>query len=132
MTNDEVNDLIHRLKELQVEQRHVINLLEETYRNQSQNRENTSTTTSGNNQISPSSTPDRSCGTTSKRNENAAFKPGDRVKIINKVKKHSEGSIDNNDRTATVTKVNKATKRVHIQTDNGFDTWRLEHNLKRL
>jgi hypothetical protein len=65
---------------------------------------------------------------------NTTFVTGDRVRIINAVKVPFTRSANERDKTATVryTKPHNAEIKVFITTDNGFKTWRLEKNLRKI
>jgi hypothetical protein len=59
------------------------------------------------------------------------FRRGDRVRIINKVRKPATAGIswtEEKERLATVTKI--VPDQVHIRTDNGTNTWRAPNNLE--
>lgn len=61
------------------------------------------------------------------------FRPGDRVRVTNKVRKPATAGsawTEARERLATVTKV--IPDQVHILTDNGTKTWRAPNNLKRV
>lgn len=66
------------------------------------------------------------------------FRAGDRVKIINKIKKPCDWkgpwnpTVAAKHRLATVTDVSTTTDRVCIRTDTGIDTWRVSRNLAPL
>jgi hypothetical protein len=66
--------------------------------------------------------------------DEGGFAVGDRVRIINKVRKPANWSAelpwdDQQARQATVTRV--TTGKVHFVTDNGVETWRAHTNLRR-
>ena len=65
---------------------------------------------------------------------NTTFGAGDRMRIVNAVKVPSTRSANKRDRTATVryTREHNDDIKVFITTDNGFKTWRLEKNLRKL
>jgi putative ribosome biogenesis GTPase RsgA len=66
---------------------------------------------------------------------NTTYEPGDRVRITNTVKVPFTRSVNERDRTATVRYThpqNEQLIKVFIITDNGFKTWRLEKNLRRI
>jgi hypothetical protein len=56
------------------------------------------------------------------------FQVGDRVVIINKVRRPLNRSVNNGDRTAVVIKVSEG--RIDLKTSNGFSTWRAPQNLR--
>jgi transcription antitermination factor NusG len=65
---------------------------------------------------------------------NTTYKVGDRVRITNGVTVPFARNANERDRTATVryTKPHNEHTKVYITTDNGFRTWRLEKNLRRI
>jgi hypothetical protein len=64
----------------------------------------------------------------------SAYEPGDRVRIQNNVTKPFTRRVNTGDRDSTVqyTLTAKDQTKVFIRTDNGFDTWRLEKNLRKI
>jgi ligand-binding sensor domain-containing protein len=67
----------------------------------------------------------------------ARFKIGDRVRIVNQVRRPKRWPQDRDwnserARNATVTDIDNFNERVYITTDNGIATWRKEHNLTKL
>jgi hypothetical protein len=58
------------------------------------------------------------------------FRVGDRVEITNKVRRLFNRTPTNKDRSSTVIKVSE--KRIDLITDNGTETWRAPHNLRRI
>jgi hypothetical protein len=122
MTNDEVETLLTRLKELQLEQQHIVTLLEEAYRNKTSNVA----------QVSPRSTVSTNSNSSNKKQPVRGFGIGDRVRITNKVRKQGDQPVGPKDRVGIVTSVNINNGRIYICTDNGTETWRLSHNLKHI
>lgn len=61
----------------------------------------------------------------------ATFKRGDRVRIVNKIRKPATagaGWVREKEETATVTRIREG--QIHITTDNGTQTWRGPNNLQ--
>jgi carboxylesterase type B len=67
-------------------------------------------------------------------NEAPAYEYGDRVRIQNAISKPftRHANTGNQDSTVQYTLTNNNITKVFIQTDNGFNTWRLEKNLRRI
>jgi hypothetical protein len=111
MSKPTVAELIQRLQEIHLEQRDVIDTLQRSINNDS---------------------------LSSVVRPGATFKPGDRVKITNKLGKSTRTTprfpINGNgydpDRAATVTSVSGT--RINLITDSGHTTWRISKNLTRL
>jgi hypothetical protein len=66
--------------------------------------------------------------------ESLAYEYGDRVRIQNAISKPFTRRANAGDRDSTVqyTLTNNDLTKVFIRTDNGFNTWRLEKNLRRI
>jgi hypothetical protein len=64
----------------------------------------------------------------------SAYEPGDRVRIQNSITKPFTRRANTGDRDSTVqyTLTAKDSTKVFIRTDNGFNTWRLEKNLRKI
>ena len=62
------------------------------------------------------------------------YKQGDRVRIKNKIASVFPRRANTGDRDSTVlyTETRNGKLKIHIRTDNGFNTWRLEKNLLRI
>ena len=56
-------------------------------------------------------------------------RPGDRVRIKNKISQVTGREVEERDRLATVTRVNVGRRRIYITTDSGIETWRAPKNL---
>ena len=56
-------------------------------------------------------------------------RPGDRVRIKNRISQITGREIEERDRLATVTRVNVGLRRIYITTDSGIETWRAPKNL---
>jgi hypothetical protein len=70
----------------------------------------------------------------SERYETRTYEHGDRVRIQNAISKPFTRRANAGDRDSTVqyTLTNNDQTKVFIRTDNGFNTWRLEKNLRRI
>jgi hypothetical protein len=64
----------------------------------------------------------------------STYEPGDRVRIQNNITKPFTRRANTGDRDSTVqyTLTAKDSTKVFIRTDNGFNTWRLEKNLRKI
>ena len=140
MINDRITILINKLKGLQLEQKVVIEEIEELYselaqqqQHQLQSRIEPATRVSP--QVIPEATgPVRQVNRiTGEVIVIEGFQVGDRVRITNKVKRtHGNRPINEGDKKATVYDIDLHSGRIHILTDNGTKTWRLTKNLKHI
>jgi len=118
MPTETVDELIEQLKRLKVQESDVLERLSRAREREREVQDRTGTPRN------PIGTP-----------PNTTFATGDRVRIANSVKVPFTRSVNARDRTATVryTKPhNDDETKVFITTDNGFKTWRLEKNLRKL
>jgi hypothetical protein len=120
MSNNDIQQLLKRLKELQLEEQKIISALEEAL--------------SSGTLRSPASPAVPSV--VIEDNSPRSIKIGDRVRILNETRKSGLGLIlgtnynSDQDRLATVYDV--VGKRIYFQTDNGQKTWRYAKNLHRI
>lgn len=123
---DDIAALIKELKDLKIREAGILARLEAA------NERNRPSTTGGS-----SNDQDRTNGDLPTSTPLRGLKTGDRVKTINRLRKPASWPDDiewdeGTARLATVTKVDVAADRVYIATDNGFQTWRMRANLRRL
>ena len=141
MTHEETTTLINQFKELHLQakdihkkQQEIINRLEATHQASVQQqptlipvREERLSPIVTVPQVSPRAT------TLSEELRIDQYKKGDRVRIINKVRKPAgRGQVETKDRTGKVIGRDLITERVYILTDNGTKTWRLPKNIRRI
>ena len=110
MPTETVDQLIEQLKRLKVQESAVLEKLSRAREHEKETQHRTGTP------------------------RNTTFATGDRVRITNAVKVPFTRSANERDKTATVryTKPHNAEIKVFITTDNGFKTWRLEKNLRKI
>jgi hypothetical protein len=118
MPNDEIEILIEELKELHLQERRILASIEQAYRL-------SSTTTSTN--LPSNSTPQT---TTKQSNTASAFKKGDHIIIVNKVRLPNNRPVQTGDRTSVVT--GQSRDRIDFVTTNGTVTWRAPKNIRLL
>ena len=111
MEEKQIGDLIEELKALKLRESVVISQLEAAYRRR----------------------PDEY--TTSTAEQETGLSPGDRVYVVNRVRKPATWTSKvvwtaEKERRATVTRVTAT--QIHILTDNGVRTWRAPNNLQKL
>lgn len=71
----------------------------------------------------------------SQRRQSRTFSPGDRVEVLNTVKRPQRATSTwtfAKERLGTVTEYNATTDQVWFRTDNGIETYRVSKNLKKL
>lgn len=112
MEEKQIGDLIEELKALKLRESVVISQLEAAYRRRPNDDYTTSTA-----------------------EQETGLSPGDRVYVINRVRKPATWTSKvewtaEKERRATVTRVTAT--QIHILTDNGVRTWRAPNNLRRL
>jgi hypothetical protein len=110
MPTETVDQLIEQLKRLKVQESAVLEKLSRAREHEKETQHRTGTP------------------------RNTTFAVGDQVRIINAVKVPFTRSVNERDKTATVryTKPHNKEIKVFITTDNGFKTWRLEKNLRKI
>jgi hypothetical protein len=119
MSNETVDDLIQQLKNIRLQESEVLDRL---YRARQLEKEEREANTDG--PPTPSS----------------QLKEGDRVTITNGIRTPFGRRANIGDRNSTVLRAQHQdeqnlfvdTIRIHIRTDNGFTTWRLKKNLRRI
>ena len=63
-------------------------------------------------------------------NDNTQLQVGDRVLITNKIRRPLNRPVNQGDRVAVITKI--LPNHINIRTDNGNNTWRAPHYLRKL
>ena len=117
MPTETVDQLIEQLKRLKVQENVVLEKLSRAREREREVQDRIGT-------------PRNTVGTP----QNTTFATGDRVRIANAVKVPFTRSVNARDKTATVryTKPYNDDIKVFITTDNGFKTWRLQKNLRKI
>jgi hypothetical protein len=122
MNNQHIKCLINELRLLRIREIEVLDSIDQAIR-----AEPPASVDEGVSQTAASETDAAFSAVSTRR---AQFSVGDRVEITNKVRRLFNRTPTRRDRTTIV--VGVAETRIDIITDNGTETWRAPHNLKKL
>ncbi len=124
---DDIDSLLQRLRELQLEQQTVIDAIEERLiEQQAKVRKNKD---DNNHNPFPLTAKNYVHSTQAHREFDRRFPVGARIRITNKINNRFGRPTNDKDRTGTVVSTDLTTDRVYIITDNGHRTFRVSKNV---